>query len=220
MKDSLTGDANPNVLKGMGGDDTLNGGDEAITGAGDTLYGGAGDDTLNGGGGNDMLNGGAGEDTLNGGDGADTLDGGAGDDDRLTGGGGGDTFVFGPGSGSDIIVDFDQTQADMIDLRGFGLTAEELTPLISVRAGNTVINLEGHGGGRITIQDQDDLDIYEVTGGDADNDEIDTLSVAMDYNNDGDFVDTLDETADNVDYNGDGDMLDASVTEAGVFILG
>ena len=219
QKDTLTGDANPNVLKGMGGDDTLNGGDETIAGAGDTLYGGAGEDTLNGGTGNDMLNGGADNDTLNGGDGDDTLDGGAGNDD-LTGAGGVDTFVFGPGGGSDVAVDFRAAGVgdDMIDLRAFGLTAEELKPLISIRAGNTIINLEDHGGGRITIQDQADLDIYDIEADDADND-IDTLSIANDYNGDGDFVDTLDETADNMDYNGDGDMDDTAVTEAGVFIL-
>ena len=148
---------------------------------------------------------------------ADTLDGGAGNDD-LTGGGAGDTFVFGMGGGSDVVVDFVATDGDMINLKAFGLTAEELTPLISVRAGNTIINLEGHGGGRITIQDVADLDVFEVTGGDDDG-AIQTLSVARDLNNDGDFADTLDETADNMDYNGDGDMLDTGLTEAGVFIL-
>ena len=98
QKDSLTGDANPNVLKGMGEADTLTGG-----GGNDKLYGGDGDDTLDGGdetgaGNGDMLMGGAGDDTLNGNDGDDTLNGGAGDDD-LSGGDGNDTFVFSPRTG-------------------------------------------------------------------------------------------------------------------------
>ena len=88
------------------------------------------------------------------------------DDNPETNGAAGDTFVFGMGDGSDVIVDFVATDGDMLDLRAFGLSAEELTPLISVRAGNTILNLEDHGGGRITIQDVADLDVFEVTGGD------------------------------------------------------
>ena len=156
-----------------------------------------------------MLNGGAGNDMLDGGGGADMLDGGAGNDD-LTGSGGADTFVFSPGGGSDVITDF-AVADDRIDLRAFGLTAEELTPLISVRAGNTIINLEGHGGGRITIQDQADLDVFDLdtTGGagsDGNDDMILSLSVWID--------DNRDTTADPTD--GDG-VIDAG--EAGIFIL-
>ena len=103
QKDSLTGDANPNVLMGMGGDDTLTGG-----AGNDKLYGGDGADTLNGGIGNDMLSGGDGDDTLNGDAGDDTLTGGAGDDD-LSGGAGADTFVFSTADSgdSDAILDWD-----------------------------------------------------------------------------------------------------------------
>ena len=73
--DSLTGNANDNLLDGGKGNDTLFGKD-----GNDTLLGGDGNDNLNGGAGVDSLAGGSGDDTLNGGDDqqADTLDGGAG----------------------------------------------------------------------------------------------------------------------------------------------
>ena len=193
--DKIIGGAVPNVIKGGGGNDTLSG-----AGGNDKLHGGAGNDTLgarpeipatdlNGDGdttdpgealqsaltdaGNDMMYGDAGNDKLYGGAGNDTLVGGAGDDD-LSGGTAGtddvDTFVFGPGNGSDVITDFDNTSTrtftnpddtsetsvltgDKIDLSAFGIDKDDLPGLISERAGNIVINLEDYGGGRITIQD-------------------------------------------------------------------
>ena len=133
--DYLTGDTNPNVLKGMGGNDVLVGGDEDETGdVGDKLYGGDGDDDLSGGGGEDMLNGGAGDDDLAGGNDNDTLTGGAGNDD-LSGGDGADTFVFSTADAgdSDVILDFDPTENDKLDLSAFGLTDEELLEAIEYR---------------------------------------------------------------------------------------
>ena len=56
--DTLTGDANANILDGADGNDTLIGG-----GGADTLTGGAGDDVLAGGGGADIIDGGEGIDT-------------------------------------------------------------------------------------------------------------------------------------------------------------
>jgi len=58
------------------------------------MLGGAADDVLTGGGGNDILDGGAGDDTL-------------------TGGGGADTFRA--GEGHDTIIDYDQSEGDLID---------------------------------------------------------------------------------------------------------
>ena len=55
------------VLRGLGGDDTLGGGDGL-----DTLEGGNGNDTITGGNGNDTLTGGNGNDSIDGGDGDDT----------------------------------------------------------------------------------------------------------------------------------------------------
>ena len=180
QKDSLTGDANPNVLKGMGEADTLNGGAND-----DKLYGGDGADTLSGGDGADMLSGGDGDDTLNGGDGEDTLTGGAGDDD-LSGGNGDDTFVFSPMDGagdSDAILDWDVGSSNKIDLSAFDLTAEQVIGAITLRGAGTgayaVINLTEFGGGRITIDDLNDLDALDDISADnyvADDDMINTLN--------------------------------------------
>ena len=133
---------------GGDGDDTLVGG-----GGNDMLMGGDGDDTLMGGDDDDTLMGGDGDDTLTGGDNNDTLNGGAGDD-NLTGGGGEDTFVFSPedGNADDIITGF-VAGDDKIDLSAFrGIEAEDLDDLTTVRGFNVVIDLTGHGGGKIAIQ--------------------------------------------------------------------
>ena len=176
FKDILTGDANPNVLKGMGGDDTLTGGDE--TSGGDKLYGGAGDDTLDGGNGTDMLVGGAGDDTL-------------------TGGGGNDTFVFSPddGRGVDIITDTGRTFAatgdsDKIDLRAFKLDAETLKGLISVRSGDTIIDLTGVGGGTIILDELDATTTLLSTPDDTATPDVDesVLSTTTDPDADGVFI--------------------------------
>ena len=178
MKDSLTGDANPNVLKGMGGNDTLSGGAEE-----DTLYGGMGDDILNGGDGDDKLNGGAGDDTLNGDAGADTLTGGSGNDD-LSGGTDADTFVFSTADAGDSDAILDYAAGDMIDLSAFELTAEQVIAATTLRGEGAdayvVINLEAHGGGRITIDDVSDLDDLDSATGDDDTaDVIDTLDTGI-----------------------------------------
>ena len=167
MKDSLTGDANPNVLKGMGGNDTLTG-----AAGDDTLDGGDGDDTLNGDGGADKLMGGAGDDTLNGGTEDDTLTGGPGNDD-LNGEGGNDTFVFSTEDAGDSDAILDYSAGDKIDLSAFDLTAEQVIAATTLRGTGTgayaVINLEAHGGGRITIEDVSTLDdLDSATGASAD----------------------------------------------------
>jgi Ca2+-binding RTX toxin-like protein len=69
--DSLTGDAQTNLLRGNGGRDTLSGLD-----GNDILVGGEGNDTLIGGNGRDILIGGLGADVLDGGAGDDILIGG------------------------------------------------------------------------------------------------------------------------------------------------
>ena len=207
QNDTITGDAAPNVLKGGAGNDVLSG-----EGGDDKLYGEAGNDTLNGGADADTLMGGDGDDILNGDDGADTLNGGAGNDD-LDGGAGADTFVFTPGNGDDVIVIATAptdaagfiTAQGRIDLSAFNIREDDLAGLISVRAGNAVINLSDYGGGTITLQNISDLDVFEAAGG-TDNGEIDTISVWKDDNGD-----TTDDPTD-----GDG-MVQAG--EAGIFIL-
>ena len=213
-KDTLTGDDNPNVLQGGGGDDTLSGG-----GNNDTIHGDAGDDVIKGDGGDDTLRGFGGDDTISGGAGTDTINGGAGDDTLRGGDSTGntadstsDTFVFSPadGAGSDVIADFSaNTGEDKIDLSAYKLTAAQVIAAASVRGDSVVINLEAHGGGRITLQDVSLAELLPDGG----------LSVYKDLNDDGDFADSLDETVDMQDYNGDGDMLDSAVAEGGIFIL-
>ena len=210
--DTLAGDALPNVLKGGGGNDMLTGGDDTqptdadADRVGDTLEGGAGDDTLNGGGGFDMLNGGAGDDTLNGGGDNDTINGGAGDDD-LSGDGGLDTFVFSPddGAGSDIILDWSASDADRIDLSAYNLTEAQVIAAISQRGEQVIINLEAHGGGRITIDDLADLDVLA-----DDEDDPDTTGPGNDESAD-DVIENLNIVR---------DTNDDGVADAGVFIIG
>ncbi len=196
LDDTITGDAVANVIQGGAGKDTLMGG-----GGDDTIHGDAGDDIIHGDAGNDTLKGMAGSDKIRGFAGNDTIEGGAGDDE-LTGDGdtndpdggdgtaGRDTFVFAPGHGSDVITDFnagnDGVGGDRIDLSAFDLTAAALKAVIMVRAGNTIINLEGYGGGRITLQGLSDLDLLDIeANGDTDEDnDIDTLSEFKDMNGD------------------------------------
>ena len=215
--DMITGDPSANRLMGGDGKDTLNG--AAGT---DTLMGGDGVDTLNGGDNADTLMGGAGGDTINGDGGADTIIGGLGDDTMTGGAADADTFVFSPadGDGVDVITDFQAT--DKINLKAFGIEADDLAKLIKVRGDDIIIDLTSVGGGTIvlggSVNDVDDLD---TATGDANTaDVIDSLSIATDLNGNGTFGETLDETADGVDYNMDGDMEDAAVVELdGIFIL-
>ena len=104
--DFLAGNDLANDLRGLRGDDRLDG------------HGG--DDRLSGGDGADTLFGDNGQDRLNGGSGADLLIGGAGRD-ILTGGAGADVFAFrsmthSTRKGYDAITDFEQGE-DRIDLR-------------------------------------------------------------------------------------------------------
>ena len=74
----VTSDGQPWLLVGLGGDDTLRGGD-----GDDAICGYDGNDVVMGGPGNDILRGGNGCDHLNGEAGNDTLDGGPGNDSGL-----------------------------------------------------------------------------------------------------------------------------------------
>jgi Ca2+-binding RTX toxin-like protein len=106
--DSITGNAQDNLLSGFTGNDTVNGGggddliygDHAVREVGenplsynydDPVY--VGNDVLNGGGGEDLIFGNAGDDVIDGGNNADTIVGGLGAD-SITGGGGDDQFVY------------------------------------------------------------------------------------------------------------------------------
>lgn len=105
----------------------------------DIIDGAGGNDTLLGGLGNDKLKGGTGMDVLDGGAGRDWLDGGFGDD-LLSGGAGADRFVFRGASGTDSILDF-QDEIDVLDLRGYGLTASTITSRMIQMADDVRIEL-------------------------------------------------------------------------------
>ena len=148
--DTLTGDANANIIVGSAGADNILGNDgndtlwgdcrslECIilinqndssysigSGGNDTLGGGLGDDILHGEEGNDNLWGGDGKDELYGGEGDDNLNGGF-DFDKLYGGVGSDIFEFGAETGwsnldrISVVYDFEDG-IDKIKFQG-GLT--------------------------------------------------------------------------------------------------
>ncbi|HJS63842.1 MAG TPA: calcium-binding protein [Nitrososphaeraceae archaeon] len=113
--DNITGTINQDTIKGLGGNDTLYGRE-----AGDDVSGGNGSDVIFGGDGRDFLRGKTGDDQLDGGKGNDRLFGDKGND-VLVGGSGNDTLIGGPGqdrficnNGRDTIIDFNQTQGDVI----------------------------------------------------------------------------------------------------------
>jgi Ca2+-binding RTX toxin-like protein len=121
FNDVLIGDAGGNALKAGGGNDGK-----------DRISGGAGDALLHGNEGNDWLNGSQDRDKLLGVAGRDILIGGM-DGDQLIGGDGADTFVFDSlAETSDILVDFNSSEGDLIQIfaAGFGdgLTAGVLAP--------------------------------------------------------------------------------------------
>ena len=126
----------------------------------DVLIGDNGSNYLDGLDGNDELRGNGGDDWLYGNAGDDRLEGGGGAD-RLYGNEGDDTFIFGAGHGDDRILDFTSGE-DQIDLSAFGLSGfEELT--ISSISDSLEIDLSGHGGGTILLQNFDmaDLDMND-----------------------------------------------------------
>ena len=135
-------------LYGDAGDDVLEGGVES-----DNLEGGTGDDILRGEGGTDRLVGGEGDDDLDGGGSGDHLVGGNGND-YLTGGTGNDHFWFAPGHlGTDRVLDFDVSGQgnDRINLTRFEDIRSIADLDISERAGDVIIDLTEHGGGRIVL---------------------------------------------------------------------
>jgi Ca2+-binding RTX toxin-like protein len=169
--DSITGDANGNVINGAGGDDTIRGG-----GGDDTIYldqynyqyGGAaqgygddGNDTVVGGSSADHLEGGAGNDSLNGGTGRDTLAGATGQD-TLTGSSDLDAFVFdvAPGSANaDIVTDFSGGQ-DQIRLDAAVMTALGTSGTLSATDGRFYA-----ASGAAAGHDADDRIVYDSSTG-------------------------------------------------------
>ena len=80
------------------------------------------------------------DETLIGGEGSDTLTG-AGGDDILFGQGGRDSFLFGPGSGLDVVADFERG-FDRILLQGYGFThVDQVLALTRDSPGGAIIDL-------------------------------------------------------------------------------
>ncbi len=116
----MNGTPEADLIVGLGGNDTLDGGagndsvlgdgDDPYVGGNDTLFGGIGDDRLEGWGGDDTLYGGDGDDDMNGdfsfefGGGNDQLFGGAGND-SIDGGRGVDLMVGGTGNDTYYVDD-------------------------------------------------------------------------------------------------------------------
>jgi len=145
--DKLEGNFGADILQGNAGDDVMAGGAENDTLEGnegnDQLQGNAGHDQLKGNTGNDLLEGGLGNDTLEGNEENDWLVGDAGQDiltggagvDLLNGGDSADVFYFNaPSDGGDLILDFDPTQGDKIQISAAGFNTKSLADF-SVLAG-------------------------------------------------------------------------------------
>ncbi|NYI27470.1 NACalpha-BTF3-like transcription factor [Sulfitobacter geojensis] len=88
--------------------------------------------------GNDMVTGTVAEDFLNGSIGQDTLIGLAGND-ILIGGADADEFVFADGSGDDLIVDFDISSGDLLNIHAFGFADFNAVLAASADVGSDVV---------------------------------------------------------------------------------
>ncbi|WP_187170339.1 calcium-binding protein [Salidesulfovibrio onnuriiensis] len=144
--DVLTAAVDTDLVKGLGGDDTIYGFQGGIpTASNATLDGGSGNDLINGGAGAEIIFGGYGDDTLNGGAGNDVIYGfqgsgspgasGAGSDvmagglgdDTLYGGAGSDTYKYELGDGNDVIQDSGPSSDVDTLVLGEGITTDSIT---------------------------------------------------------------------------------------------
>jgi len=105
----------------------------------DALIGGDGDDSLAGAGADDRLFGGLGEDVLEGGSG----------DDELVGGQGADIYIYGAGDGDDLLIDYGDEGADVLQL-GPGLLQASVS--ITRSFDNAILSFAG--GGSILLEGQ------------------------------------------------------------------
>ncbi|MDO8416814.1 MAG: Ig-like domain-containing protein, partial [Agitococcus sp.] len=165
--DLLYGNANANLIDGLGGNDGIYGraGDDTLIGGtgnddlngeqgNDSLIGGDGTDYLYGDEGNDSLSGGMEYDQLYGGDGNDELNGAEGDD-NLTGNAGNDTFVFNRGDGHDIVYSSDQSYDTNLNQYVYGVGVDVIQLSADITPNDVILRRSG-----------DDLYIYlnEVSG--------------------------------------------------------
>jgi RTX calcium-binding nonapeptide repeat (4 copies) len=109
----------------------------------------------------DLIDGGSGADIVAGKSGDDTLTGGS-DDDTLTGGDGSDRFVVTASFGNDTITDFDSSEGDVLEFRGFGDALDSFADLegflaVGPTVGDTVIDLGEIGGGSLILAGASEL---------------------------------------------------------------
>lgn len=107
--------------------------------------------TIIGGLSDDSIDGGKGKDILIGFDGDDTLIGGAGDD-TLFGGNGADFFVYESGDGSDLILDYNPEDGDVIKL-GEGVSVEA-----SLKNNDVILKINGSSK-KLTLENASDKEI-------------------------------------------------------------
>ncbi len=167
--DTIGGGEGNDMLRGGAGADTFFGGSGDANAAGindniggeegnDIVFASGGNDTVSGGADNDTIFGGGGNDTLNGNGGFDHLYGGTGDD-QLAGGSGGDTFYFAPGSGADVITDYDPSE-DVIFLRAY---ANRFETVNEIAANSLLTTLGGQSGLLIDLGEGDQVFVRDVT---------------------------------------------------------
>lgn len=169
FNDQLIGDGRGNILAGGAGHDTISGG-----GGNDRLFGDLqlrkdfGPTSV----GHDRLSGGGGQDTIYAGEGNDNVDGGEGRD-RLFGEGGKDVLAW---DSTDFLID-GGGGSDTLRLSAGNLNLT--TASNSMTAGIERINMSGGGNNRLTLGEQDLLDMSAETN---------TLRV---FGNTGDSVDIV-----------------------------
>lgn len=155
--DTLFGRSGADHLVGLGGDDVLqgdNGNDRLEGGDGsDWLDGGAGNDRLDGGAQADMILGEQGRDRIDAGGGHDMIEGGEGDD-LIFGGTGADAFIVEPGSGDDVVFDFEATGAAQgaFDHIAFRDIRPDQVTIADTRQGALVIWDTDAGDGSVLLQ--------------------------------------------------------------------
>lgn len=167
--DTVGGGRGNDTLRGGSGDDLFFGGsgDGDTAGRNDVIYGENGNDVIFAAGGNDSILGGADNDSIFGGVGDDTLDGEGGHDelsggtgnDVLAGGGGRDTFFFRPGSGSDVITDYDGSE-DTIFLSQYSSRFSSTAELL---VNSSVAVVDGESGLLIDLGEGDQIFVQGVS---------------------------------------------------------
>ena len=189
--DTLSGGAGFDRIIAAGGNDLVDGGDDADTLRGnvgnDTLTGGAGADVIIAGTGNDKANGGDGNDSILGEGGNDTLFGGLGDDtldgslgnDTLVGNEGNDSILG--GGGNDVILGLDGLDILKGDVGNDTIIAGTGNDFVEAGSGNDFVLAEagadtvfGQGGDDVIDGGEDDDDLRGAAGNDTINGNLGT----------------------------------------------